>query len=69
MYSSPDAINPTGPFTFLEPRGQEISEFYYVIQERRETDFVVLLVTSVLQRFVLFTISIDVHDCGYLQEK
>ena len=28
----------TGPFTILEPRDQGIGEFY-VVQERRETDF------------------------------
>ena len=30
--------NPTNPFTFLEPRDQEIDEFY-LVQERRATDF------------------------------
>ena len=30
--------NPTNPFTFLEPRNQEIGEIY-VVQERRVTDF------------------------------
>ena len=29
---------PTDPFTILEPRDQEIAEFYFV-QERRATDF------------------------------
>ena len=30
--------NPTSPFTILEPRDQEIGEFY-VAEERRATDF------------------------------
>ena len=29
---------PTNPFTILEPRDQEIGEFY-LVQERRATDF------------------------------